>query len=129
MPSTLNAYPLHRRVASGYGLAMLTYRAGGGSDRRRKDIIKGGFSRPDLFEGIMKQFRDDFRLLSRRLQEEIQGAAAAYLGRIDEAMGILRNDDSLGQSVVDAEYLDAVRVATALSQNQSQAVLQAIAAL
>ena len=88
-----------------------------------------GFGLPDLFEGIMKQFRDDFRLLSRRLQEEIQGAAGAYLGRIDEATGILRNDDSLGQSVVDAEYLDAVRVATALAQNQSRAVLQAIAAL
>lgn len=77
----------------------------------------------------MRQFRDDFRLLSRTLQEGIQGASGAYLGRIDEAIGILRNDDSLGQSVVDAEYLDAVKVATALAQNQYREVLQAIAEL
>jgi hypothetical protein len=77
----------------------------------------------------MKQSRDDFRPLSRRLQEEIQSAAGAYLGRINEAMGILRNDDSLGQSVADVEYLDAVKAATALAQNQSRAVLQAIAEL
>ena len=85
------------------------------------------FSRADLFEDMMRQFWIGFRMQSRKLQEGIQGAAAAYLGRIEEAMGILRGDDSLGQSDVDAAYLDSVKVATTLAQTRYRAILQAIA--
>lgn len=104
----------------------LTYHVGSGSDRRRKDIIAGGFGRAGLFGDIMKQFRDGFRELSRVLQEGVQGAAAAYLGRVHEAMEILRNDEALGESEMDVEYHERVRVATGVAQAESQRILAAI---
>jgi hypothetical protein len=99
---------------------------GRGSHRRRVEIITGGFGRAGLFDDIMKQFRDDFRDLSRVLQEGIQSAAAAYLGRVHEAMEILRNDEALGESEMDVEYQERVRVAMEVAQAESRRLLATI---
>lgn len=79
-----------------------------------------------MFEGLMKQFRDEFYDLSRTLQEGIQNATATYLRSTNEAMEILRGDESLGQSAMDIEYYDAIKVATATAQSKSQTVVHTI---
>ncbi|EXF77774.1 hypothetical protein CFIO01_03095, partial [Colletotrichum fioriniae PJ7] len=71
---------------------------GGGSDRRRKSIIRNAVGRVDLFENHMTEFKSRMRLLADNVQTELQAIVRAGLAAITSVLDLIRTDNIATES-------------------------------
>ncbi|KAK1447563.1 hypothetical protein CMEL01_09402 [Colletotrichum melonis] len=71
---------------------------GGGSDGRRKDIIRNAVDRVDLFENHMIEFKSRMRLLADNVQTELQAIVRDGLAAITSVLDLIRNDNVATES-------------------------------
>ncbi|KAI3549359.1 hypothetical protein CSPX01_02467 [Colletotrichum filicis] len=71
---------------------------GGGSDRRRKNIIRSAVGRVDLFENHMTEFKSRVRLLADNVQTEQQAIVRTGLAAITSVLDLIRNDNVATES-------------------------------
>ncbi|KAK1475314.1 hypothetical protein CABS01_03591, partial [Colletotrichum abscissum] len=71
---------------------------GGGSDGRRKDIIRNAVDRVDLFENHMIEFKSRMRLLADNVQTELQAIVRDGLDAITSVLDLIRNDNVATES-------------------------------
>ncbi|KAJ0321962.1 hypothetical protein COL5a_008940 [Colletotrichum fioriniae] len=71
---------------------------GGGSDGRRKRIIRNAVGRVDLFENHMIEFKSRMRLLADNVQIELQAIVRAGLAAITSVFDLIRNENIATES-------------------------------
>ncbi|KAL0769193.1 hypothetical protein CaCOL14_008501 [Colletotrichum acutatum] len=71
---------------------------GGGSDGRRKRIIRNAVGRVDLFEKHMIEFKSRMRLLADNVQIELQAIVRAGLAAITSVLDLIRHDNVATES-------------------------------
>lgn len=82
---------------------------GRGSDGRRKDIINDKLGSESLFENLMKNFRNRFRVLADELQSDIEAAVETPLDGIRRTLDIIRNENAASESEQDPEFRGRVQ--------------------
>lgn len=81
---------------------------GTGSHRRRKAIIGGRVSQPELFRDIMNYFQNGFDEHADTLQDEVDTLIASFLERLRFALDIIRNDNVAEESERDPLFRERV---------------------
>ncbi|KAG5821622.1 hypothetical protein H9Q71_000153 [Fusarium xylarioides] len=77
---------------------------GRGSDARRKAIISGALSDEDLFNKLMRSFKDSFRANSEATQVKIQEATVDYVRVIEERFDLVRSENVARESEQDPDF-------------------------
>ncbi|EJP61163.1 tat pathway signal sequence [Beauveria bassiana ARSEF 2860] len=104
------------------GLAMessydaCNHESGTGSHGRRKAIITGAFGNEDLFDGIMKKLRTEFKELAKTAQNDVTAAVQSYLSEIRNTLNLLRDENTANESQRDVAFHR--RVSNALKASQ-----------
>ncbi|KAG5757402.1 hypothetical protein H9Q70_000052 [Fusarium xylarioides] len=77
---------------------------GRGSDARRKAIISGALSDEDLFNKLMRSFKDSFRANSEATQVKIQEATVDYVRVIEERFDLVQSENVARESEQDPDF-------------------------
>lgn len=77
---------------------------GGGSDRRRKDVIGDRLSDQTLFVSLQRGFKSRFIVLAERLQSAVQTAVAKHLSVITNTLDMVRSENVALESERDPEF-------------------------
>ncbi|KAM0666087.1 hypothetical protein ACQRIU_003942 [Beauveria bassiana] len=116
------------------GLAMessydaCNHESGAGSHGRRKAIITEAFGNEDLFDGIMKKLRTEFKELAKTAQNDVTAAVQSYLSEIGNTLNLLRDENTANESQRDAAFHRRVSNALKASQETLQDVARRIQA-
>lgn len=78
--------------------------SGGGSDRRRKDVIGDRLSDQTLFVSLQRGFKSRFIVLAERLQSAVQTAVAKHLSVITNTLDMVRSENVALESERDPEF-------------------------
>jgi hypothetical protein len=81
---------------------------GGGSDRRRKEVIEDRLSDETLFVSLLRSFKSRFIVLAERLQCAVQTAVAKHLAVITNTLDMVRNENVALESERDPEFRSRV---------------------
>lgn len=79
-------------------MLLIALNVGGGSDGRRKRIIRNAVGRVDLFENHMIEFKSRMRLLADNVQIELQAIVRAGLAAITSVFDLIRNENIATES-------------------------------
>ncbi|KAF3807254.1 hypothetical protein GCG54_00008709 [Colletotrichum gloeosporioides] len=71
---------------------------GGGSDRRRKNIIRSAVDRVDLFENHMTEFKRRMRLLADHVQTELRAIVHGGLTAVVAVLNLIRDENVATES-------------------------------
>ncbi|KAM3470795.1 hypothetical protein MY5147_006201 [Beauveria neobassiana] len=71
---------------------------------RRKAMITGAFGNQDLFDGIMKKLRTEFKELAKTAQNDVTAAVQSYLSEIGNTLNLLRDENTANESQRDAAF-------------------------
>ncbi|KAM0739598.1 hypothetical protein ACQRIT_004782 [Beauveria bassiana] len=116
------------------GLAMessydaCNHESGAGSHGRRKAIITEAFGNEDLFDGIMKKLRTEFKELAKTAQNDVTAAVQSYLSEIGNTLNLLRDENTANESQRDAAFHRRVSNALKASQETLRDVARRIEA-
>ena len=91
---------------------------GGGSDRRRKNIISNKVKSETLFKDIMKEFRDKLNILADDLQSSIAAAVKDHLDDVKKMLDIIRNENSISESEQNPELRNRVEGALRTARDE-----------
>ncbi|KAM3454443.1 hypothetical protein NHJ6243_008888 [Beauveria neobassiana] len=87
------------------GLAMeSSYDACNHESGKRKAMITGAFGNQDLFDGIMKKLRTEFKELAKTAQNDVTAAVQSYLSEIGNTLNLLRDENTANESQRDAAF-------------------------
>ncbi|PQK15746.1 hypothetical protein BB8028_0006g00680 [Beauveria bassiana] len=116
------------------GLAMessydaCNHESGTASHGRRKAMITGAFGNQDLFDGIMKKLRTEFKELAKTAQNDVTAAVQSYLSEIGNTLNLLRDENTANESQRDAAFHRRVSNALKASQETLRDVARRIEA-
>ncbi|KXH31905.1 hypothetical protein CSIM01_02457 [Colletotrichum simmondsii] len=96
---------------------------GGGSDRRRKSIIRNVVGRVDLFENHMIEFKNRMRLLADDVQTELQAIVRAGLATITSVLDLIRNDNVATESEENPELRHRLEQEIATIKEQMRRIM------
>lgn len=99
---------------------------GNGSHRRRTMIMNGKLESERLFEDLMKEFRNRFKLLADNLQTEIDAAVETHLGSIRTTLDVIRCDNAELETEQDPEFHSLVEAAIRTANHQIQRIQAAV---
>jgi hypothetical protein len=109
-------------------LLLITYiRLGSGSDRRRKNIINTKLADPRLFDDLMADFRQRFKMLANELQADIQAIIGMHISVIVNTLNIVRDENVALESEGDQEFRQRVESGMGAIKNEIQQILSRIA--
>jgi hypothetical protein len=81
-----------------YTVLSLDVVAGNGSDRRRKDIITGGFGSPNLFVSHRRRLQELFKVAADALQEKILAVVHQQLAFVMADIETLKSENVILES-------------------------------
>ncbi|KAK3191717.1 hypothetical protein K4F52_002141 [Lecanicillium sp. MT-2017a] len=84
---------------------------GTGSDSRRKDVISGRLSQPELFRDIINNSKAGFDERADSFQQEINRLIDSFLEKLRDTLAIIRNDNVAEESERDPGFRERVRIA------------------
>lgn len=90
---------------------LLTRFLGTGSDSRRKAVISGRVSQPELFRDIMNNSKAGFDERADSFQQEINRLIDSFLEKLRDTLDIIRSDNVAEESERDPGFRERVRIA------------------
>lgn len=107
---------------------LITYTLlGRGSDSRRKDIINTKLADPRLFDDLMADFRQRFKLLANKLQADIQAIIGTHISVIVNTLNIVRDENVALESESDQEFRQRVENGMGAIKHEIQQIMSRIA--
>ncbi|KAH7406760.1 hypothetical protein DE146DRAFT_404176 [Phaeosphaeria sp. MPI-PUGE-AT-0046c] len=77
---------------------------GGGSDRRRKNLVTGRFSSAALFTEHRRSCRDKLRQIAQELQEQMMEVVSVQVELVEADMQLLRDGNAILESERDLDF-------------------------
>ncbi|KAF4626102.1 hypothetical protein G7Y89_g12058 [Cudoniella acicularis] len=99
---------------------------GGGSDARRKAIIKRKLNDEATFESLQRDFKNSFRTQAESLQTDIQTAIATHLAVIKNTLDIVRNENIALESEREPEFRGRVEREARIVKDEISRIQNAI---
>lgn len=88
----------------------------------------GAFGNEDLFDGIMKKLRTEFKELANTAQNDVTAAVQSYLSEIGNTLNLLRDENTAIESQRDVAFHRRVSNALKASQETLRDVARRIEA-
>ncbi|KAI8626695.1 hypothetical protein F5Y19DRAFT_445793 [Xylariaceae sp. FL1651] len=129
---TLRTDALSSLRSSYIGKAMETaynragYQHGTGRHARQKSIINATVQSDDLFTGLLREFRREFRDQAEKTQELIRTAVSSHLDNIRNTFNIVREENAMMENESDLAFKRRVEDGVRAAQDQMERIYEVL---